>query len=141
MTDNSTIGVHHMPAMVNDFTLSTWLIEGPFHLMWSQWMCSLVHLRGEHQGKPARLQFPEATHELVILAQHPDHPLTRDSTPDSLRPMTPIDVAQQFRAADDAAALKRIEGLLDMVRNGRLSPDQDFRSVWRQLLTEHPAGV
>jgi len=135
------ITVALMPKLSNEWTLGTWIVNGPFHPLWSQWVCSLVHLRGSVDGATARLQFPGATHEFVVIAQNPEHRLTIDSGPESLCLLRPVDVCQQLRATNDASAMARVEACLEYVRRGEISPDQDFRPVWRHLLAGEPPGV
>ncbi len=134
MTDKP-ITVEPMPNFTNEHTLGCWLIQGPFHIAWNQWTASLVHLRGEKDGKPANFQFPGATHEFLIMAISPNDPIQADHDPDvAVQYLTPIDVCQQFIAENDAEALEKIEHLLEHVRRGELSPDQDYRSHWRMRL-------
>jgi hypothetical protein len=141
------ISVINTPNLTTEWTLKSWLINGPFHMMWDQWTVTLVHLRGECEGEQAKLDFEGATHQLIIQAINPDaKPLDGDSTEDDLTMMidgqktliglNPIDISQQFEAANDAEAVSKVDILLDMIKNKQLSPDQDFRKLWKHLLTE-----
>lgn len=141
--------VEMLPNMTSEFTLASWLISGNFHLAWNQWLVSLVHLRGKVDGEPSKIVLEGATHELTIWSIHPDAPaLSALSTIDDLvfvEPssntrisifLNPVDICQQLIAKNDAEAMAKVETVLTMVANNRLSPDSDFRKLWFHYLTE-----
>lgn len=111
-------------------------------------MLSVVHLRQLEGLPPAELQYPEAAYELTSLALHPHPDYLPD--PDNWRPrwLQPIDVCEQFHGVSDAQAAEILEGFVNMIVAGQLSPDSDYRSAWKQLLWEtiehmttgHPRG-
>jgi len=73
---------------------------------------------------------PGATHELMIYALDPDYEID----PYEVRALEPVSVAQQFLAENDAEALGLIEKCVRKIADGSLSPDSDFRSIWRHIL-------
>lgn len=116
------------------FDCGMWLIWAPWaHPLWQYHWISVVHLREvEGRDKP-KIQFQGATHEVISLAQNPDiEPILE---PLQLAPLMPVNFAEQFIAANDAAANLQIEKLVKMVAQGGLSPDSDFRPAWRLLLS------
>jgi len=63
----------------------------------------VVHLRPEPGLGPAHLQYPEATHELMLAALDPDqHPEAQ--RPDTWRPLRPLNLVYQFHGLSDARA-------------------------------------
>lgn len=141
------IKVIDTPHLTTEWTLKIWVIDGPFHALWHQWTVTLFHLRGELDGKPAELEFEGATHQLIIQSINPDaNPLDENSKECDCLMMVdgvkqsiglhPMDVSQQFKAANDAEALIRVDILMDLVKKGIISPDRDFRKRWEHLLTD-----
>ena len=53
--------------------------------------------------------------------------------------LTPVDVVEQFTAADDAVADQILELAVRAIVDGQLSPDQDWRSVWKQSIAQTAA--
>lgn len=92
-----------------DCTVTWWLLTGDWHPVWSQFVLSVVHLRDCPGREAAQLQFPGATHELVVMALHPAELPARHSpltlTNGGVRAvggwLEPIDVVHQFTATDD----------------------------------------
>jgi hypothetical protein len=109
-------------------TLLWWLITAPpYHPLWSQYVLSVVTL-DEQPGVPAPvLQFPGATHELIVMALNPGDPPRRHTAEDleSLAGwgyLTPINVAHQFTATDDE--MRQLAELACVgVVNGALNPE------------------
>lgn len=120
-------------------TLAVWLIEGPFHPFWSRWVASAIHLRNIEGVRPAHLEAPDMTHELLIASVNPDSEV-KEGFPQLGDLLTPIDQVVQFRARDDEAARRVLERVLDLVCDGA-SPDQDFRSFWRRVIPEIAGAV
>lgn len=115
-------------------TIGNWMIHAPWmHPFWSWHYLSLVHLRELDGVSPPNMQFPEATHEFLVLALNPEH------EPDwgKLYYLTPPSITQQFIAENDAQALEWIELILPQIAEGELSVDSDFRSTWFHFLREH----
>lgn len=129
-----SISVQFLPEEDHEFCLGSWLITGPFHAAWNQWLVSVVHLRGEKDGAPAKFVFPEATHEVQVWSLDPSQGTYDPDSEDKPKFLRPVDIIQQFEAESDAAALGRIEVMMKAVTDGMLSPDQDYRSAWAKLL-------
>lgn len=126
-----------------DAALAGWIVLAPHaHPLWRYWMLSVVHLRPLEGGKPPQLRFPEATHEIVIMALNPEHPPPPlDHSPNwPVHYLTPIDVCEQIDAPSDAAAVEVAEWCVRAICNGA-SPDQDYRAWWRNAIaTRNLAG-
>ncbi len=119
------------------FSLARWIIWAPWvHSMWPYHFCSVVHLRDVEGSTPAKMQFPEATHEFMVLSLNPEHEPDPNHM-EALYFLTPPSIAQQFTATDDAEALEIIELNLQLVLQQRLSLDSDYRRSWEHILREH----
>lgn len=109
-----------------------------YHPMWSWWLVQLIHLRPIEGVRPPVVRLPGATHELVICSLDPGKPmLDPDEKPTDARTyaiLTPIDVEEQVAGLDDAAAVKVCELAVRAIVDGHMSPDQDYRSAWRDTL-------
>lgn len=85
-----------------------WLLTAPqAHPWWSQYSLSVVRL-GDYPGVPEpKLDFPGATHELLVVALQPDEgPFTvarmQEFQRDGRMPfLLPVNIAEQFEASDD----------------------------------------
>lgn len=87
--------------------LCTYLIDSPgWHPLWTQYSLAVVTLT-EAPGLPTPyLQFPGATHELIVFALNPDHHQTVATMLDhcargTMPYLTPVNVVHQFEATDD----------------------------------------
>ena len=132
--ENTTIWVSDVGEDGNPFSVQRWIIKAPWmHMCWEYHYVGLIHLRDVEGHEPANIQFQGATHELIVLAMNPD------AEPSFSEPqfLTPISIAQQFVAENDAEALEKIEFLLNPIAEGRLSVDSDFRSTWQHMLLDH----
>lgn len=119
-----------------DAALAGWIVRAPHaHPLWRYWMLSVVHLRPLEGGKPPQLRFPEATHEIVIVALNPEHPLPPlDHAPGwPVHYLTPIDVCEQMVVPNDAVAVE-IAGLCVRAICDGASPDQDHRRWWAHTI-------
>ena len=131
-------------ARDGDATLVMWVIEAPWaHPFWHSYVLVLVHLRPLPDGRPTKLYFEGATHELWLHALDPGgrrQPLISGFEPlgsASCRPLTPINFAAQFIEPDDTSALGRVERAVRRVCNGTLSPDTDFIRQWMHLFGDN----
>lgn len=122
-------------------TLAWWLLTGSWHPIWSQFVISVVHLRPIEGQPEAKLQFLDATHELLVMALDPGDPPTVHS-PEKLMDkglgpigyLLPIDVCHQFIATDEEMiqiASLSAKACID----GHLTPSTDdnrpyFREAW-----------
>ena len=122
-------------------TVCWWLLTGSWHPLWSQFILSVVHLRQIEGMKEPLLQFPGATHEMLVFALNPGEP-PREHLADLLETkgiasvgyLEPIDVVHQFEATD--------EEMVDIADwcafgcvNGILTPSTDdnrlyYREQW-----------
>lgn len=127
-------------------TRGSWLITSPVWTpAWTQWVLSLVTL-GDHPGLPkAKLKFDGATHELLLLAVHPDSPQTVETVQGHCRTgdlpfLTPINVAEQFECTDDEARAVAWLAARAVV-NGQLPAEpplgyESFRATWLAACTK-----
>lgn len=92
-------------------TVTWWLLTGPWHPAWSQFVISVVSLADVDGVPPAKLHFPGATHELLVAALNPGSGVvaTRHA-PETLAQgglravggwLDPVDVVHQFTATDE----------------------------------------
>jgi hypothetical protein len=119
-------------------TLAMWLVTAPWaHPFWSWWSVGCLHLRPIAGVKPAYKRYPEAEFEFLILSIDPDWTPTDDSetlAKTGLPFLTPPDVIEQFRGVSDRDAIRITEAAVRAICAGRMSPDQDYRSVWKSLI-------
>lgn len=130
-------------------TLSTWLITAPrYHLAWSQYNLGVLHLRETPElGKPNRLDFPGATHEILVAALDPDHgPFTLAMMKEFARTGTgmhylrPVNIEWQFEATDEEAVELCRMACLGII-HGQLNPEtgdssEKIRAAWSHSLGE-----
>lgn len=89
-------------------TVCHWLLRAPqAHPLWAQYMMTCVRLRDLPGWPPPHRQFPEATHELFVVALNPEHgPYDAAKVAGyaeqggGLPFLTPVNIAEQFTAAD-----------------------------------------
>lgn len=120
-------------------TVAAWIVDAPAaHPLWNFYCVCVIHLRVIDGVRPAIVRLEGATHELMILALDPGHPVPaleafgRCESP--LRWLSPIDVMEQFIVADDAQAEHLGELATRAIVDGLLSPDQDFRRAWARAI-------
>lgn len=87
--------------------LTWWLITAPaYHPAWSQYVLCVVTLEEGDDLPPPKLQFPGATHELIVFAVDPGNP-PRRYTVEEVNAGTipgrllPINIAHPFTATDE----------------------------------------
>lgn len=106
------------------------------HPFWSWYLISAIHLRPIPGVKDPHKSYPEAEYEITILSIDPDHNPDPDKFMDGYPWLMPIDLVHQFHGIND----KQVEQLMQMmileIVEGRASPDQDFRSWWRESIDE-----
>lgn len=105
------------------------------HPCWHSYMLSLVHLR-PIEGKPAHLQHPDSTHEIVVLALDPTKPDPEPDDPTSIWHLVPANLIFQLRGLGDAQALRVFSTFASVLARHRLSPDTDYRSFQKSYLTD-----
>lgn len=114
-----------------------WLVHAPHgNPFWPWYMVAVVNLR-DHKGQTGSpfIQFPGASHELLVVALNPEDPLPDVDAWTQPRYLVPVDQCVQFIVADD----KQATSLLDVVVKGILSgisPDQDYRALWREMVAQ-----
>ncbi len=87
------------------------------------------------EAPPAFKQYPEAEYELMIVSLNPDSDPPDPDLPESLDFLTPIDLQFHFDGVSDEQALEITEMAIHAIVEGKMSPDQDFRNVWKETLT------
>lgn len=103
------------------------------HPFWPWHVLSLVTLEELPGLPPPERQFPEATHELLVVALDPEKP--PPTAPGmSCYWLTPVDIAEQFEATDERAS-ELCDLAMEACLDGRLSPDQDWRASWHKAVT------
>jgi hypothetical protein len=122
-----------------DGTVGGFLVRAPnAHPLWDHYMLSVIHLRPIAGVRPADIRLPGATHEFIIGSLNPEQPLpqTLEAHSDAFRLslLRPIDVVEQFIAATDAVADEILELSVRAIVDGHISPDQDYRSAWKQSI-------
>jgi hypothetical protein len=122
-----------------DGTVDGFIVRVPgAHVLWDHWMVSLIHLRPIAGVKPAHLSESDVTHEFMIVALDPDQPLPALDVDATFTPkwLRPIDVMEQFAAADDAVAAQILEDAVRAMVDGVASPDQDWRAWWKRAIAD-----
>lgn len=125
------------PNHTADTTVTYWLLTGRWHPLWPQFVLTVMSLRPNPGSPDPILNFPGATHELLVIALHPDD---GPRTPDLMerrgigRYLRPVDVVHQFEATDDE--MRELAGLLAAACvHGQLTPSTDdareqLREAW-----------
>jgi hypothetical protein len=123
----------------------TWLVNGPYHPLWSWWYVSCISLRDVPGVPPANKRYPEAEYELIVFSLNPDPKPPRPKVPDldalaagdATRGLPgflhPPDVVFQFHGVSEQQAEQILELAVDRIVAGQ-SCDSDFRSWWTAAL-------
>jgi hypothetical protein len=129
------------PDFQREAECGVWIVHAPHaHSVWWWYAVMVVSLREIPGAPPSRLQFPGASHELLIVALNPEEPLPdvdrwgAAGTP-PVRYLTPIDQCVQFIVADDEQAQTLANLVVDVIADG-MSPDQDFRGWWQDCVAK-----
>jgi len=121
-------------ARADDATLSVWIVEAAWaHPLWHSYAIILVHLRPMPDGRETKLYRADASHEFWVYALNPEKPREAMIRTGRAQWLTPINFAAQLAEASDQAAITRIEGAIDLILTGELSPDTDFQHQWEAL--------
>lgn len=135
-------------------SLADYIINGPYHPLWSWWYLGLIHLRPIEGAPPAIKQYPEAEYELMCMSLNPDGEPGRPKVPnlDKIEAgdmkgglpgfLTPADFAVQFHGVTDEQAREVAEHAARAIARG-VSCDSDFRSWWKRAIpntVEHVLG-
>lgn len=122
--------------------IGAWVVQGPFHPAWNTWMIAIVHLRDHPRVEPAKKQYPEAEYEFMIWACDPSIPFDVDEwdrtarwgPEDKGRFLTPPDAVIQFDGINDIQASELLDLAVDLILDGSMSPDSDYRKDWEDGL-------
>lgn len=110
-------------------TLKAWIISAPWaHPAWHSYEIAVYHLRPDPKFPETKLFDPRATHEVVVFALDPSHPIVVGEAPHIL---TPANYAEQFHADSDAEAVAYVTKTVQDICDGNFSPDTDFAAAWR----------
>lgn len=123
-----------------DATVDLFIVHVPgAHAFWDHWSITVIHLRPVAGVKAPVIRREGATHELIIVTLNPEQPLPGlDATDPTWKPdfLTPIDVMEQFIAANDAIAAEILELAVKTIVDGFASPDQDWRQWWTAAIQQ-----
>jgi len=114
--------------------LCQWLIFAPgAHPLWRYHVIVVVHLR-EMNGQQAKLAFPGASHELMVLAVDPDAEDTIEpEEPETQVPwLMPPDAVVQFIVANDEQARRVARFAAEACTRGLIVPDSDHLRSWQE---------
>lgn len=127
------------PTILKPGAVSYWFVVCPSsHPHWNNYLVSLIHLRDIPGVVPATISVEEATHECVVMALDPKEEMDAEkmstilSTTLNIPYLKPINIAQQFKAENDAQAMNMVEQALE----GIPSMDSDYRRAWELFLTK-----
>jgi hypothetical protein len=111
-----------------ELTVASWIVEARYaHPIWHSYVIAAVALRDVPGVPKAVIHRPGATHEVMVYALNPDKPRAVNDGP---RFLTPANFHGQWIAGSDAEAARFIEETVQLVIDGNLSPDTDFRRNW-----------
>lgn len=121
--------------------LSLWLVEVPgITPVWRFWQIAVVHLRPLPNVPPAKLDYPEAEYEFMILAlSHTSEsgiPTIEDVELDTKGWvfLEPIDFVKQFHGISDEQVRSLVAYAVHAIVHGQISPDSDYRKVWDRVI-------
>jgi hypothetical protein len=121
----------HASNTEQDATIGIWMVEAPWaHPLWHSYVLFLVHLRPADGVEPAIISLPGATHQFFLYALDPSQPRQGMIDDAIFRWLLPMNFSAQLMAADDAAAIARMDQTVDEILAGSLSPDTDFINAW-----------
>lgn len=131
-------------------TVCRWLLNAPpYHPLWSQYQLVVVRLDSGVPGFPEpHLKFEGASHELIVVALDPEHPVTPDDLAQRdyrLRFLNPVNIAHQFTATDDEMrelAYLAARAVVDGVLNPETADAPDrIRHAWLTSLVKTLAHI
>lgn len=117
--------------------LGSWIVNVPgAHPYWEYWLVALVHLRDVPGVEAAHRKYPEAEFEFSIQSIDPERcPEPDPDAADAGYPLLhPVDVVEQFHGISDHDAQRVADLCITAMLHGRISPDQDFRSMWNRTI-------
>jgi hypothetical protein len=114
--------------------VSGWLVEAPWaHPLWHSYRISLIHLRPVPGLPAAHITLHGATHEMMVFALDPDAPREGILTGGPCPILRPTNFAAQMIEDSDDAGAQRVERAVQMICQGKLSPDTDYIRQWVSL--------
>lgn len=125
-------------------TVAAWLLDCPGQSpAWRHYLLSVVHLRPIEGVRPAIVNVPHATHELILAALDPAaEPHAGDV--ETFRPLNPLNAVEQLQLPDDAAAVQLAEWAASAVVNGFLPAEPPLagaREPWRTSMIKSAAHL
>lgn len=103
---------------------------------WNWYVVSVVHLRAEEGLPQPHIQFPGASHELLMAALNPEEKIPDIDNWKGMSHLEPIDQCVQFIVNNDEQAKSLCDDVIRAIVVGGISPDQDFRSWWKQSVNQ-----
>jgi hypothetical protein len=130
----------------HEASIAAWLVNGPFHPLWSWWMVAVISLRDIPGVPPAHRQYPEAEYEFLVMSIDPDvgvpdleaiergddWAVVKDGERHKF--LSPADAVVHFHGVDDVGALAVGEECISAIVRGAASPDSDWRSWWQAAI-------
>jgi hypothetical protein len=123
-----------------DGTLAHWIIEAPgYHPAWHSYALCLMHLRPLRTPRETLFYLDGATHELWLYVMDP----TADRRPTLATGivhgnwLTPANYVGQIIEVSDDLAKERIRKAVEDICIGKISPDTDYQSMWRERFGDH----
>jgi hypothetical protein len=111
-----------------DSGLCMWIVEAPWaHPVWHSYWIGVVHLRPVPGLQEPVFFLRGATHEVMLYALDPSHTPALDKPQ---RFLFPANFHGQWQAQSDEEAVAKIEGCVDDIIAGTLSPDTDHVRSW-----------
>jgi hypothetical protein len=99
-------------------TLEGWLLTIPGqHPLWDKYMIALIHLHPIEGCRPPHKIYPEAEHEIMVIALDPKHKPRHDDTK-TLMPLLPLNYRIQFHGLSDEQAIKVLKEIAHGFING-----------------------
>jgi hypothetical protein len=115
-------------------TIDQFYVHRPdVHPWWHSYVMTVIHLRDIPGTQPPTKGFPEATHELTVMALDPRFPFPSPNESGAYRHLTPINInvhVQLTTKDPDASAARLLELTAKAVVTGTLNPDTDGRAAW-----------
>jgi hypothetical protein len=120
----------------NEAMLAHWVIEAPWaHPAWHSYSLCLLHLRPLADKRPTTFYLDDATHEIWLMAMNPDKDRNSLIADGITRGhwLSPLNFVAQFIEISDELAFERIRKTVQLVCDGKLSPDTDWIQDWAAL--------